>query len=104
MAQLDCGGCRTRLMYMRGAASVQCSVCNTVNLVQTSQLAHCQCGGCGITLMYPNGWDISHIMYYNYMYYVCVFLLPPAFLLFLHEHDPITTRVICITPRCPSNK
>ena len=32
MAQLECGGCRTLLMYIRGASSVQCSVCNTVNL------------------------------------------------------------------------
>ena len=55
MAQLDCGGCRTRLMYVRGAASVQCSVCNTVNLaMQANQVAHCQCGGCrqGLTLVH----------------------------------------------------
>lgn len=32
MAQLVCGGCRTLLMYVRGATSVQCSQCNTVNL------------------------------------------------------------------------
>eukprot|EP00959_Pyramimonas_sp_CCMP1952_P221837 4637780-Pyramimonas_sp.AAC.1 len=32
MAQLVCGGCRTLLMYIRGATSVQCSQCNTVNL------------------------------------------------------------------------
>lgn len=32
MAQLECGGCRTLLMYIRGASSVQCSVCSTVNL------------------------------------------------------------------------
>lgn len=33
MAQLICGGCRTLLMHARGAASVRCSCCHTVNLV-----------------------------------------------------------------------
>lgn len=32
MSQLICGGCRTLLMYTRGAASVRCSCCHTVNL------------------------------------------------------------------------
>jgi LSD1 subclass zinc finger protein len=32
MAQLVCGGCNTLLMYIRGATSVQCSCCHTVNL------------------------------------------------------------------------
>ncbi|RVW43611.1 Protein LOL1 [Vitis vinifera] len=32
MAQLICGGCRTLLMYTRGATSVRCSCCHTVNL------------------------------------------------------------------------
>lgn len=32
MAQLICGGCHTLLMYIRGASSVQCSCCHTVNL------------------------------------------------------------------------
>lgn len=32
MAQLICGGCRTLLMYSRGATSVRCSCCHTVNL------------------------------------------------------------------------
>lgn len=32
MAQLVCGGCHTLLMYIRGATSVQCSCCHTVNL------------------------------------------------------------------------
>lgn len=32
MAQLVCGGCHIHLMYMRGATSVQCSCCHTVNL------------------------------------------------------------------------
>ncbi len=45
MAQLECGGCRTLLMYIRGASSVQCSVCNTVNLAMqgahTRGLARC---------------------------------------------------------------
>lgn len=32
MSQLICGGCRTLLMYTRGATSVRCSCCHTVNL------------------------------------------------------------------------
>lgn len=32
MSQLYCGGCRTLLMYTRGATSVRCSCCHTVNL------------------------------------------------------------------------
>lgn len=32
MAQLVCGGCRTLLMYTRGATSVRCSCCHTLNL------------------------------------------------------------------------
>lgn len=33
MAHIVCGGCRTMLMYTRGANSVRCSCCQTVNLV-----------------------------------------------------------------------
>lgn len=33
MSQLYCGGCRTLLVYTRGATSVRCSCCNTINLV-----------------------------------------------------------------------
>ncbi|RVX04846.1 Protein LOL1 [Vitis vinifera] len=37
MAQLICGGCRTLLMYTRGATSVRCSCCHTVNLAPVGQ-------------------------------------------------------------------
>jgi len=33
MSQLYCGGCRTLQMYARGATSVRCSCCYTINLV-----------------------------------------------------------------------
>jgi len=33
MAHIICGGCRTMLMYTRGASSVRCSCCQTTNLV-----------------------------------------------------------------------
>ena len=56
MSQLVCGGCRTLLVYIRGASSVQCSCCHTVNLsMETGQVAHINCGGCGMTLMYAFG-------------------------------------------------
>lgn len=38
MAQLVCGGCHTLLMYIRGATSVQCSCCHTVNLAMEGKV------------------------------------------------------------------
>ncbi|KAK4488056.1 hypothetical protein RD792_003798 [Penstemon davidsonii] len=59
MAQLICGGCRTLLMHTRGATSVRCSCCHTVNLVPAaaapSNVAHVNCGNCHTMLMYPAG-------------------------------------------------
>ncbi|CAF2070078.1 hypothetical protein Bca4012_087507 [Brassica carinata] len=59
MAHIVCGGCRTMLMYTRGASSVRCSCCQTVNLVPgpppSNQVAHINCGNCRTTLMYPYG-------------------------------------------------
>ncbi|KAL0339928.1 UNVERIFIED_CONTAM: protein LSD1, partial [Sesamum radiatum] len=55
MAQLICGGCRTLLMYTRGATSVRCSCCHTVNLAPAPNIAHVNCGNCHTTLMYPYG-------------------------------------------------
>ena len=56
LAYLVCGGCRTLLSYARGASSVQCSECSTVNLaIQAHQIAHVTCGGCNVTLMYAQG-------------------------------------------------
>uniref|UniRef100_A0A251SZ02 Putative zinc finger, LSD1-type n=1 Tax=Helianthus annuus TaxID=4232 RepID=A0A251SZ02_HELAN len=56
MDQLICGGCRTLLMYTRGATSVRCSCCHTVNLAPVAnQLAQVNCGNCRTTLMYPYG-------------------------------------------------
>lgn len=39
MAQLECGGCRTQLMYTLGAASVRCSCCQTINLARPGILS-----------------------------------------------------------------
>ncbi|KAK2966365.1 hypothetical protein RJ640_021509 [Escallonia rubra] len=69
MSQLICGGCRTLLMHARGATSVRCSCCHTVNLVPEKvntenadpgapvphNLAHVNCGNCRTMLMYPYG-------------------------------------------------
>ncbi|XP_047095175.1 protein LSD1 isoform X1 [Lolium rigidum] len=56
MAQLVCGGCHTLLMYIRGATSVQCSCCHTVNLaMEGNQVAHVNCGNCRMLLMYQYG-------------------------------------------------
>lgn len=40
MTQLICGGCRTLLMHARGATSVRCSCCHTVNLVPGINVVH----------------------------------------------------------------
>ncbi|KAI8010298.1 Protein LOL1 [Camellia lanceoleosa] len=56
MAQLVCGGCQTLLMYIRGATSVQCSCCHTVNLaLEANQVADVNCGNCRMLLMYQYG-------------------------------------------------
>lgn len=56
MAQLICGGCRALLMHPRGATSVRCACCHTVNLVPgPNQFAHVNCGNCRTMLMYPCG-------------------------------------------------
>ncbi|KAK3024699.1 hypothetical protein RJ639_042921, partial [Escallonia herrerae] len=56
MAQLVCGGCHTLLMYIRGATSVRCSCCHTVNLaMEANQVAHVNCGNCRMLLMYQYG-------------------------------------------------
>ena len=56
MSQLVCGACRTLLLYPRGATTVQCSMCNTVNLaVQQSQVSQINCSSCNLTLMYAFG-------------------------------------------------
>lgn len=55
-AQLVCGGCRSLLMYVRGASTVQCSVCSTLNLAGTANaVGHLNCGSCGTMLMYAHG-------------------------------------------------
>jgi LSD1 subclass zinc finger protein len=53
-AQLDCGGCGTRLAYQAGASSVRCAVCATVNVAAGGGPAHCRCGGCGLTLAHQS--------------------------------------------------
>ena len=56
MSQLVCGACRTLLLYPRGATTVQCSMCNTVNLsVPQNQVSQINCGSCNLTLMYAFG-------------------------------------------------
>ncbi|KAE8728719.1 Protein LSD1 [Hibiscus syriacus] len=55
--QLVCSGCRSILLYPRGATNVCCAICNTVTQVpppgmETTQLI---CGGCRTLLMYARG-------------------------------------------------
>uniref|UniRef100_A0A0A0L6K3 Zinc finger LSD1-type domain-containing protein n=2 Tax=Cucumis sativus TaxID=3659 RepID=A0A0A0L6K3_CUCSA len=53
MARLVCSGCYTLLMYSRGAKSVQCSCCRTINAAsEANQMAHINCGNCRVLLMY----------------------------------------------------
>lgn len=58
LAQLVCSSpaCRVVLMYPRGAARVQCSLCGAVNCaVAANAVGHAVCGGCSITLMFAHG-------------------------------------------------
>ncbi|KAL1829466.1 hypothetical protein ACET3Z_007878 [Daucus carota] len=56
-SQLVCNGCRTILLYPRGAANVCCAVCNVVTSVPPPGLEMSQliCGGCRTLLMYTRG-------------------------------------------------
>ncbi|XP_018480681.2 protein LSD1 [Raphanus sativus] len=50
--QLVCRGCRTTLMYPRGATNVCCALCRTISPPQGMDMARIVCCGCGIMLMY----------------------------------------------------
>ncbi|XP_074330449.1 protein LSD1-like isoform X1 [Apium graveolens] len=56
-SQVVCNGCRTILLYPRGAANVCCAVCNVVTSVPPPGLEMSQliCGGCRTLLMYTRG-------------------------------------------------
>ncbi|XP_054802767.1 protein LSD1-like [Prosopis cineraria] len=56
-SQLVCSGCRSVLLYPRGATNVCCALCNAITSVpppgmEMSQLC---CGGCRTLLMYTRG-------------------------------------------------
>ncbi|KAL2473897.1 Protein LSD1 [Forsythia ovata] len=55
--QLVCSGCRTVLLYPRGAANVCCSLCNAVTSVPPPgmEMAQLICGGCRTLLMHARG-------------------------------------------------
>ncbi|KDP34884.1 hypothetical protein JCGZ_09172 [Jatropha curcas] len=56
-SQLQCSGCRSILLYPRGAANVCCALCNTVTSVPPigMEMAQLICGGCRTLLMYTRG-------------------------------------------------
>lgn len=62
-SQLVCNGCRTVLLYPRGAPNVRCAVCNTVTSVSSVQhtapsgfeMDQIICGCCHTLLMYSRG-------------------------------------------------
>ncbi|XP_057544819.1 protein LSD1 [Amaranthus tricolor] len=56
-SQLVCSGCRTILMYPRGAPNVRCALCNTVTPAQStgSEMDQIICGCCHTLLMYSRG-------------------------------------------------
>ncbi|XP_022845870.1 protein LOL3-like isoform X1 [Olea europaea var. sylvestris] len=55
--QLVCSGCRTVLLYPRGAANVCCSLCKAVTSVPPPgmEMAQLICGGCRTLLMHARG-------------------------------------------------
>ncbi|XP_021900228.1 protein LSD1 [Carica papaya] len=56
-SQLVCSGCRSILVYPRGAANVCCAICNAVTTVPPPgmEMAQLICGGCRTLLMYTRG-------------------------------------------------
>ncbi|CAI0393651.1 unnamed protein product [Linum tenue] len=56
-SQLVCNGCRSILLYPRGASNVCCALCNTITSVPPSgmEMAQLICGGCRTLLMYTRG-------------------------------------------------
>lgn len=52
-SQLVCSGCRSVLLYPRGAANVCCAICNTIT--PGMEMSHLVCGGCRTLLMYSHG-------------------------------------------------
>ncbi|KAG5622009.1 hypothetical protein H5410_007227 [Solanum commersonii] len=56
-SQLMCSGCRTMLLYPRGASNVCCAVCNALTPVPPPgmEMAQLICGGCRTLLMHPRG-------------------------------------------------
>lgn len=55
--QLVCSGCRSILLYPRGASNVSCAICNAVTPVPSpgTEMAQLICGGCRTLLMYTRG-------------------------------------------------
>ncbi|KAG8385163.1 hypothetical protein BUALT_Bualt03G0013200 [Buddleja alternifolia] len=55
--QLVCNGCRTVLLYPRGATNVCCAICNVVTAVPPPgmEMAQLICGGCRTLLMHARG-------------------------------------------------
>ncbi|KAK9267105.1 hypothetical protein L1049_009524 [Liquidambar formosana] len=56
-SQLVCNGCRSILLYPRGASNVCCAICSTVTPVPPPgmEMAQLICGGCRTLLMYTRG-------------------------------------------------
>ncbi|CAN0920193.1 Protein LOL2 [Linum grandiflorum] len=56
-SQLVCNGCRSILLYPRGASNVCCALCNTITAVPPPGMDMSQliCGGCRTLLMYTRG-------------------------------------------------
>ncbi|WOL15339.1 protein LSD1 [Canna indica] len=57
-SQLVCSGCRSLLLYPRGATEVRCAICSTVTAATPPgrmEMAQLVCGGCRTMLMYSRG-------------------------------------------------
>ncbi|PSS04930.1 hypothetical protein CEY00_Acc20790 [Actinidia chinensis var. chinensis] len=56
-SQLVCSGCRSVLLYPRGATNVCCAFCNQITAVLPpgTEMAQLICGGCRTLLMYARG-------------------------------------------------
>ncbi|KAG6489213.1 protein LOL2-like isoform X2 [Zingiber officinale] len=55
-SQVVCSGCRTVLLYPRGATEVRCAICSTITPAASGMdMSQLVCGGCRTMLMYTRG-------------------------------------------------
>ncbi|KAL1327986.1 hypothetical protein AAHE18_13G342700 [Arachis hypogaea] len=91
-SQLVCNGCRSILLYPRGATNVCCALCNTITSVPPPgmEMSQLVCGGCRTLLMYTRGATSVRCSCCQ-----TVNLAPPAPSQVAHVHSPSVKCALC---------